>query len=147
MWTWRCAVADRVLSRRCGARGPSPLQGKEHFLALQPLSLFVIFGKKSMKVLAAQSCPTPCNPPWTVAHQAPLSMAFCSQEYWSGLPFPPGDLPDPGIEPASPALQADSFPSEPPAIRAQGVNVVLCRLANESNPWHKLSSCCLKVIA
>ena len=45
--------------------------------------------------------------PWTIAHQAPLSMEFSSQEYWSGLPFPfPGDLPDPGIEPVSPALQA-----------------------------------------
>ena len=45
--------------------------------------------------------------PWTVAHQAPPSMEFSSQEYWSGLPFPsPGDLPDPGIEPGSPALQA-----------------------------------------
>ena len=43
--------------------------------------------------------------PWTVARQAPLSMAFPSQEYWSGLPFPsPRDLPNPGIEPASPAL-------------------------------------------
>ena len=49
--------------------------------------------------------------PWTVAHQAPLSMEFFRQEYWSGLPFPsPGDLPDPGIETASPALQADSLP-------------------------------------
>ena len=47
--------------------------------------------------------------PWTVAHQVPLSMEFSRQEYWSGLPFPsPGDLPDPGIEPGSPTLQADS---------------------------------------
>ena len=53
--------------------------------------------------------------PWTVAHQAPLSMGFSRQEYWSGLPFPsPGDLPDPGIEPRSPAFQADALPSEPP---------------------------------
>ena len=50
--------------------------------------------------------------PWTVAHQAPPSMGFSRQEdYWSGLPFPsPGDLPDPGIEPRSPAWQADSLP-------------------------------------
>ena len=52
-----------------------------------------------------------------VARQAPLSMGFLRQEYWSGLPFPPpGDLPDPGIEPTSPvspALQADSLPTEP----------------------------------
>ena len=53
--------------------------------------------------------------PRTVAHQAPLSMEFSSQEYWSGLPFPPpGDLPDPGIKPRSPASQADSLPPEPP---------------------------------
>ena len=45
--------------------------------------------------------------PWTVAHQAPQSMEFPRQEYWGGLPFPsPGDLPDPGIEPRSPSLQA-----------------------------------------
>ena len=51
--------------------------------------------------------------PWTVARQAPLSMRFSSQEHWSGLPFPsPGDLPDPGIEPGSPALQAESSPTE-----------------------------------
>ena len=52
---------------------------------------------------------------WTLAHQAPLSMGFSRQEYWSGLPFPPpGDLPNPGIEPTSPvspALQADSLPA------------------------------------
>ena len=51
--------------------------------------------------------------PWTVAHQAPLSMRFSRQEYWSGLPFPsPGDLPDTGIKPRSPVLQADSLPTE-----------------------------------
>ena len=49
--------------------------------------------------------------PWTVTHQAPLSMGFPKQEYWSGLPFPSsGDLSDPGIEPVSPALKADSLP-------------------------------------
>ena len=49
--------------------------------------------------------------PWTVACQASLSMGFSRQEYWSGLPFPfPGDLPNPGIKPGSPALQADSLP-------------------------------------
>ena len=53
--------------------------------------------------------------PSTIAHQAPPSMEFSKQEYWSGLPFPsPGDLPDPGIEPGSPVLQADALPSEPP---------------------------------
>ena len=53
--------------------------------------------------------------PWTVAYQAAQSMWFSRQEHQSGLPFPsPGDLPDPGIEPGSPALQADALPSEPP---------------------------------
>ena len=53
--------------------------------------------------------------PWTVAYQAPPSMGFFRQKYWSGLPFPsPGDLPDPGIEPGSPAFQADTLTSEPP---------------------------------
>ena len=52
---------------------------------------------------------------WTVAYQASVSMEFSRQEYWSGLPFPsPGDLPDPGIEPRSPALEADALTSEPP---------------------------------
>ena len=52
---------------------------------------------------------------WTVACQGPLSMGFSRQEYWSGLLFPsPGNLPDPGIKPVSPALQADSLPVEPP---------------------------------
>ena len=51
---------------------------------------------------------------WTVAHQAALSMEFSREEYWSGLPFPsPGDLPNPGIEFGSPALQVDSLQSEP----------------------------------
>ena len=66
-----------------------------------------------MCVLDAQLCPAVI--PWTIASQAPLSMGFSKQEYWSGLPFPsPGDLPDPGIKPRFPALQADSLLSEPP---------------------------------
>ena len=53
--------------------------------------------------------------PWTVAYQVPLSTRFSRQEYWSGLPLPsPGDLPNPGIEPGSPALQTDALPYEPP---------------------------------
>ena len=53
--------------------------------------------------------------PWTVAYWAPQSMEFSRQEYWSGLPFPsPGDFPNPGIEPQSPALQADALLSKPP---------------------------------
>ena len=60
----------------------------------------------------AKLCPTLATP-WTVACQAPLSVGFSRQEYWSGLLFPsPGDLPNLGIEPRSPALQADSLPTE-----------------------------------
>ena len=64
--------------------------------------------------LVTKSCLTLLTP-WTIAHQAPLSMGFPRQEHWSGLPFPsPGDLPNPGIEPRSPpALQADSLLTEP----------------------------------
>ena len=64
---------------------------------------------------------------WTVAYQAPLSMGFSRQEYWSGLPFPsPGYPPDPGIEPVSPMFQADTLPSEPPVMwvrRRYDVNI------------------------
>ena len=62
--------------------------------------------------LVAKSCLTFVTP-WTVACQAPLSMGFSTQEYWSELPFPsPRDLPDRGIKPGSPVLQADSLPTE-----------------------------------
>ena len=62
-------------------------------------------------MLSHFSCVQPFVTPWTVACQAPLSMGFSRQEYWSGLPCPPpGDLPDPGAETGSPALQADSLP-------------------------------------
>ena len=63
--------------------------------------------------LVTKSCPALVTP-WTVACQAPLSIGFLRQECWSGLPFPsPGDLPNPGTEPLSPALQADSLSIEP----------------------------------
>ena len=59
--------------------------------------------------------------PWTVARQTPLSMEFSRQEYWSGLPFPsPGDLPDPGIEPTSPALAGRFFTTAPPGKPMEG---------------------------
>ena len=69
-----------------------------------------------MKVkMKSLSCVQLFATPWTVAYQAPLSMGFSRQGYWSGLPFPsPEDLPNPGIEPGSPALQVDALLSEPP---------------------------------
>ena len=64
--------------------------------------------------------------PWTAALQAPLSMGFSRQEYWSGLPCPPlGDLPSPGIVPRSPALQVDSLPTEPPGKPRSGLRPLL----------------------
>ena len=66
---------------------------------------------------------------WTIARQAPLSMEFSRLEYWNGLPFPtPGDLPDPRIEPGSPAVQAVSLPFEPP-----GKPINLDRLNSSAN--------------
>ena len=68
-----------------------------------------------MSKVKSLSCVRLFVTPWTAAHQAPPSMEFSRQEYWSGLPFPsPGDLPDPGIEPGSPTLRVDALPSEPP---------------------------------
>ena len=67
--------------------------------------------------------------PWTVAYQASLSLGFSRQEYWSGLPFPSlGDLPDPGIEPGSPALQADAYP-----LSHQGSPQILKQLCRGKN--------------
>ena len=66
--------------------------------------------------LVAKSCLTLATP-WTVDHQAPLSMGFTRQYYWSGLSFlSPGDLRDPGVEPRSPALQVVSLPTKPPGL-------------------------------
>ena len=86
---------------------PHPTQG----LGAPPISTDNGLADRALlyyKVLVAQSCPT--LQPQTVACQAPLSMGFSRQQYWSGLPWPSlGDLPNPRIEPRSPALQADSL--------------------------------------
>ena len=67
--------------------------------------------------------------PWTVARQAPPSMRFSRQDYWSGLPLPSqGDLPNPGIELGSPVLEADSLPSEPPGVLFMYIFTFLYRL-------------------
>ena len=68
--------------------------------------------------------------PWTAAHQAPLSMRFSRQGYWSGLPFPsPGDLPNAGIEPRSPTLQADSLLAELQGKPTREAPILFCTTA------------------
>ena len=82
-----------------------------HHLHLQADSLHQPPGKVKVKSL---SCVRLSATPWTVARQALLSMGFSRPKYWNGQPFPsPGDLPNPGTEPRSPSLQADSLPAEP----------------------------------
>ena len=72
-------------------------------------------GRKESESVSCSVMPDSFATPWTVAPQASLSMGFSRQEYWNGSPFQsPGDLPDPGIKSRSPALQADSLPSDPP---------------------------------
>ena len=84
--------------------------------------------RKVMKVLVAQSCPTSCDP-WTIACQAPPSMGFSRQNYWSGLPCaPPGDLPNPGIEPQDLLClllwQVGSLPLVPPGKLLRGIKYI-----------------------
>ena len=89
---------------------PGPLQWEHRVLTTGPIGKSLI----PYQVSVAKSCLTLLTP-WTVAHQPPLSVEFSRQEHWSGLPFStPGNLPNPVIKPRSPALQADSLPSEPP---------------------------------
>ena len=86
--------------------GPSSQAGWEVFRGSAFLSLLEVKSLSHVWLFVS---------PWTVACQAPPSMGFSRQEYWVGLPFPSGgDLSHPEIEPSSPALEADSLPSEPP---------------------------------
>ena len=95
------AWGTRVASPHA-CQGPAPCQERRDASRQKGLSFSLV----------AKPCPTLATP-WIVAYQTPLSMEFSRQESWSGLPFPsPGDLPDPGIEPGSPALQADSLLTE-----------------------------------
>ena len=86
----------------------------------------------------------PFATPWIVAHQIPLSKEFSRQECWSGLLFPsPGDLPNPGIEPGSPASQADSLPPEPPGkpiliyTKPQNGIIVLTKCTDLETAYYK----------
>ena len=102
------------------------------------IRILPVFFQK-VKALAIQSCPTLCHP-WTIACQASLYMEFSRQEYWSGLPFPsPVHLPDPGIKSRSPALQADSLPSESPGNfwKAKGRQSYTHIYTHTHNDWSK----------
>ena len=82
--------------------------------------------------LVAKSCPT-LGTPWTVACKVLLSLGFSRQEYWSGLPFPsPGDLPDPVIEAAFPALAGGFFATEPPGKPKDTSHVSRCLFGLET---------------
>ena len=94
-------------------------------------------GRKKVKVKSLSHVRLSVTP-WTVAYQASQSMGFSRQDYWIGLPFPsPGDLPDPGIEPGSPTLQADALPSEPPRKpeKGRGRRKKGWRELGETNCW------------
>ena len=118
--------------------------GKEYIKAVycHPAYLTSMQSEKKVKLLSHVRL---FATPWTVAYQASQSMGFSRQEYWSGLPLPsPGDLPDPGIKPRSPSLQADALLSEPP-----GKPKYMQRTSREMPGWvkHKLESRLLKEIS
>ena len=96
--------------------GKKQILPKNNFVIHSSKALLVIEAKKKKKKkVKSLSRVQFFGIPWTVAYQASQSMGFCRQKYWNRLPFPsPGDLPDPGIEPKSPALQTDVLPSKPP---------------------------------
>ena len=96
----------RVGSSECSSTCMGSFKGAQYYLRYRHSLKVKVKSLNRVRLFAT---------PWTVARQAPLSMGFSRQEYWSGLPFPsPGDLPNPGIEPGSPALQTDALSSEPP---------------------------------
>ena len=97
------------------SQSPSPLVHSQQLcLSSCPAGRCISTIFLDSRIVKSLSCARLFVTPWTVAHQAPSSVGFSRQAYWSGLPFPsPGDLPDPGIEPGSSALQADALTSEP----------------------------------
>ena len=99
-------------------RGIASLQRFRNPFPSSPASLHTCPALRGPVLSRVRLCP---QTPWTVTHQAPLSMGFSRREYWSGLPFPtPGDLPHPGTELVSLVLQADSLPTEPLTLSHTG---------------------------
>ena len=123
-WALSEVAGEEELSIQCESPGPWPwilpsLEAKPPGGAGEEMHQLCRDGW-SVLCLAAQRCPTLCDP-MGCSPPGSLSKGFSSQEYWSGLPGPPpGDLPNPGIEPRSPALQAESLPSEPPGKPRNG---------------------------
>ena len=111
----RCTPLTQTSSCECVKHiGYISILQNQVFRKCVALSVCVCFPALDSGGLVAKSCLTLAIP-WTVTHQAPLSMGFSRQEYWSGLPFPsPEGFPNPGIEPGCPALQADSLPTKLP---------------------------------
>ena len=141
-----------VLPTAEGIQHPSPtfiyfLDGgtEAHTVSNEPLysqCLYMAPGTETGTVCSL-SCVWLFPTPWTVARQASLPMAFSRQEYWSGLPFPPpGDLPNPGIKPRSPASPGRFFPTEPPGKPTwhRGRTQMFERLRHFGNLWDYLST-------
>ena len=115
-------------------------------IILEPQSL-LLRGKVKVKSL---SCVQLFATPWTAAYKAPPSMGFSRQEYWCGLPFPSlGDIPNPGIEPQSPAFQADALTSESSGkpstwMQSQKQQKYLCLFLRQTTQYHSNPSLCPK---
>ena len=125
-WGCKCGNCCSRACKSCAGRGGACVSGPTPPQA--PISPPGTLWK--VKVLVAQSVQLFVTS-WTVALQAPLSVEFSRQEYWNGWPFPsPGNLPDPGIESRSPALQADSLWSEPPGT-LWGFDISACTWSAE----------------
>ena len=109
------SLVGKIPLRRECLPPPVFLLGEFHGQRWLPFNNLELFLR--VQIFDINECVRLSATPWTVAHQAPPSMEFFRQEYWSGLPLPsPGDLPDPGIEPTSLALEAHSLPSELPGM-------------------------------
>ena len=109
------SLVGKIPLRRECLPPPVFLLGEFHGQRWLPFNNLELFLR--VQIFDINECVRLSATPWTVAHQAPPSMEFFRQEYWSGLPLPsPGDLPDPGIEPRSLALEAHSLPSELPGM-------------------------------
>ena len=113
---WTTTGTGKLLQRSSVSCLENPRDGEAWWAAAHGVAQSRTWLKRpsSSSSVSRSVCVGLCVTPRTVAHQAPLSVGFSTQQYWSGLPFPsPEDLPNPGIEPGSPALQADSLVSEP----------------------------------